>query len=108
MAPKIIVSVQNPTNHEIILPGRTVIGSVQSVKSEYPVNIFNTNHLPAPSIHHIQAQASSESTPAYEQWDPPVDLTHLNEQQRQIVTQMLREESGSFSRTDDDIGCVPN
>lgn len=105
MAPKIIVSVQNPTNHEIILPGRTVIGSVQSVKSEYPVNIFNNSHLPAPSVHHIQA--SSESTPVHEQWDPPIDLTHLNEQQRQMVTQMLREESGSFSRTDDDIGCVP-
>lgn len=108
LAPKIIVSVQNSTSHDITLPGRTVIGTVQSVKSVYPVNIFNTDRPSTTAVHHIQSQRSSESTPAHKQWDPPVDLSHLNEQQKQIVSQMLREESGSFSRSDDDIGCVEN
>lgn len=108
VAPKIIVSVQNPTGHDITLPGRSVIGTVQSVRSVYPANIFKTDHLPTTSIHHVQAQSSSESLSAHELWDPPVDLTHLEEHQRQIVSQMLREESESFSRSDDDIGCVGN
>ena len=108
MAPKIIVSVQNPTGHDITLPGRTVIGTVQSVRLVYPANIFKRDHLPTASIHHVQAQSSSESIPAHEPWDPPVDLTHLEEHQRKIVGQMLREESESFSRSDDDIGCVEN
>lgn len=108
MTPKIIISVQNPTSHDITLAGRTVIGTVQSVRSVYPANIFKTDHAQTASIHHVQAQSSSGSTPAHEQWDPLVDLTHLNEQQRQVVSQMLREESGSFSRSDDDIGCVEN
>ncbi len=106
--PKFIVSVQNPTNHDITLVGRTVIGTVQSVRSVYPANIFKTDHLPTTSIHHSQAQSSSGSTPAHEQWDPPVNLTHLDEHQRQIASQMLREESESFSRSDDNISCVEN
>lgn len=72
MVPKIIVSMQNPTNHDITLAGRTVIRTVQSVRSVYPANIFKTDHLPTASLHHVQAQSSSGSTPAHKQWDPPV------------------------------------
>ena len=43
---------------------------------------------------------------ASEQWDPPVELSHLNEDQRQVARQMLREECHSFSRSDNDIGCI--
>lgn len=35
-------------------------------------------------------------------------MIHLDEHQRQIASQMLREESESFSRFDDDIGYVRN
>jgi len=35
-----------------------------------------------------------------------VDLSHLSEPEREVVHKMLREESASFSRTDDDIGCI--
>ena len=108
MTPKIVVSVQNPTSHDLTLSGRTAIGTVQSVRSVYPANIFKSDCLPTASVHKVQAKSSSEDTPTDEQWDPPVDLTHLNEQQRQVISQMLREESQSFSRSDDDIGCVEN
>ena len=108
VVPKFIVSVQNPTNHDITLAGRTFIGTVQSVRSVYPANMFKADCSPSASIHHVQAQSPSENTPAHEQWDPPVDLTHLDEHQRQIASQMLREESESFSKSDDDIGCVRN
>ena len=39
-------------------------------------------------------------------WDPPVSLSHLSEPEREIAHQMLREESASFSKTDDDIGFI--
>lgn len=107
MAPKFIISVQNPTRHDITLAGRTFTGTVQSVSSVY-AKIFKTDHMPAASIHHVQPEGSHKNTPAHEQWDPPVDLTHLDEHQRQIASQMLREESESFSRSDYDIGCVGN
>lgn len=108
-APKVVLSVQNPTNHDITLPGRTVVGAVQSVKSVYPADLFSTTQPPvSKSINHIQAQSTSEGAPTDGWWDPPVDLTHLDGGQRQIVSQMLREESESFSKTDDDIGCIHN
>ncbi|KAL6490134.1 hypothetical protein MHYP_G00004790 [Metynnis hypsauchen] len=47
-----------------------------------------------------------QTADANEMWDPPVDLSHLDERQRQVVRKMLREESGSFSRSDNDIGCI--
>lgn len=108
MTPKIVISVQNPTSHDIILPSRTVIGTVQSVASIYPANVFKTDCLPTASVRPIQTKSSGENTPKSEQWDPPIDLSHLNDHQRQAVSQMLREESESFSKSDDDIGCVEN
>lgn len=106
--PKIVVSVQNPTNHDIILSGRTIIGTVQSVGSVYPVDIFKRD-VPSAIINKVQVQdATTGCAPTSEQWDPPVDLSHLEENKRKTVKQMLREESTSFSKTDDDIGCVPN
>lgn len=102
----IIVSVQNPTNHDIVLLGRTVIGTVQSIQSVYPASMLKKTHLPPTSIHHIQAQDPKQDDASQELWDPPVDLSQLDEHQRQVVSQMLREESGSFSKSDNDIGCV--
>lgn len=35
-----------------------------------------------------------------------MDLGHLSEPEREVVNKMLREECASFSRTEDDIGCI--
>lgn len=39
-------------------------------------------------------------------WDPPVNLSHLSEPERVVVQDMLRQECFSFSKSDDDIGCI--
>ena len=39
-------------------------------------------------------------------WTPPVDLSHLSSEQRVIVKEMLREESGAFAIDDGDIRCA--
>lgn len=105
---KIAISVQDSTGNDITLPGRTVIGTVQSVKAVYPANIFKRDNLTAVSVNKVQAKSPSEDTVTDEQWDPPVNLTDLNEREKQVVSQMLREESQSFSKSEDDIGCVEN
>ena len=43
-----------------------------------------------------------------ENWLPPVDLTHLNEEERKIAEQVLREEADVFCRHEDDHGDVPD
>ncbi|KAL6485538.1 hypothetical protein MHYP_G00049300 [Metynnis hypsauchen] len=97
--PAIILSVQNPTDHDITLRGRVAIGTVQPVISVYPFRMFKECDSPI-TVNTIQ------TADANEMWDPPVDLSHLDERQRQVVRKMLREESGSFSRSDNDIGCI--
>ena len=37
---------------------------------------------------------------------PPVDLEHLTDEQKSITIQMLKEESESFAKDDDDLGCA--
>ena len=43
-----------------------------------------------------------------EDWLPPVDLTHLTDEQRLVAEKILREESGAFSRDKYDQGDVPD
>jgi len=38
--------------------------------------------------------------------DPPVDLSHLSEPEREVVQKMLTDESASFSKSESDIGCI--
>ncbi|KAJ8349859.1 hypothetical protein SKAU_G00249890 [Synaphobranchus kaupii] len=102
--PHIAVSVQNPTDHDMVLAGRTVIRTVQHIQALYPASILEGFRPPPPAtMNHIRVK-NSEATD--EVWDPPVNLSHLSEPEREIVRKMLREESTSFSRTDDDIGCI--
>jgi len=41
-------------------------------------------------------------------WQPPVNLSHLNEEQQELVKTMLYEESNTFAWDDNDIGCDPS
>lgn len=49
---------------------------------------------------------SKKQKPAW--WDTPVDLSHLNEEQRRITKQLLREECHAFAYDDEDIGSIPS
>uniref|UniRef100_A0A8C6LDR0 Gypsy retrotransposon integrase-like protein 1 n=1 Tax=Nothobranchius furzeri TaxID=105023 RepID=A0A8C6LDR0_NOTFU len=103
--PNIVLSVQNPTDRDITLTKRVVIGTAQPVISVYPVNTGNDSQLPV-CINDIQTHNSEDREASTEPWEPPIDLSHLTEAQRQIVRDMLKEESDSFSRSDNDIGCI--
>jgi hypothetical protein len=67
-----------------------------------PAQVFEKTVTSA-TVNHTSVRTPCTAT---EQWDPPVDLTHLTEEQREVVRQMLREECHSFSRSDNDIGCI--
>lgn len=103
--PNIILSVQNPTDHDIMLTGRVVIGTVQPVTSVYPLSTVKEAHSPV-DVNNIQAQHSKDQETSTKLWDPPIDISHLDESQRKIAREMLREESASFSRSENDIGCI--
>lgn len=88
---------QHPTAHDIVLAGRTVFGTVQNIQTLYPASILEGSRLPPPvSMSHIRA----EEDKATDLWDPPVSLGHFSE------SEMLRDDSASFSKSDEDIGCI--
>ena len=109
-APYVKVPIGNHTKHDVTLPSRTVLGSIESA-----VKIVQTDELNPAGVTQVangdeplqtQQDRSSERGSVVEKWDPPVDISHLSETQQEIVKEMLREESGAFARDDNDIGCI--
>lgn len=41
-------------------------------------------------------------------WEPPVDFSQLEENEKLTVREILRQEADAFARNDDDLGCVEN
>ncbi|KAK3516314.1 hypothetical protein QTP70_009370 [Hemibagrus guttatus] len=56
----------------------------------------------------VQTAGTQEADTNMGLWHPPVDLGHLRDRQREIIKEMLYEESSVFSKGDDDIGCIPS
>lgn len=104
--PFIVVDVQNPTDHDIVLTGRTVIGTAQPIQAVYPATVLE-HPCSAHPVTVNNMEVSKKQTSATD-WDPPVDLNHLSPTEKEIVKEMLREESESFSISDDDIGSIEN
>lgn len=55
-----MVGVQNPTSHNIVLAGRTVIGSVQNIQALYPASILEGARPPPPvCLSHIRLEENN-------------------------------------------------
>ncbi len=102
--PIVTISVQNGTDHDITLSGRTELGTLQPVKSVLPIS--NAQCEATASVTQV-LPGTTEGDGNTDRWDPPVDVSHLTPPQQQQVKRMLREECHAFSKSDDDIGCVP-
>lgn len=94
--PFIKVPVSNHSNHDVTLPGRTLLGSIEPV-----VKVIEAD-CPSPESSHDQMTSTALL------WNPPVDVSHLTDEQQEEVKQMLWEESGAFARDDGDIGDIPS
>lgn len=102
--PYVTIPVRNCTKHPVIIPRKTVLGSVQAV-----ARVIETNpqELSRPKV-----VANAATTPAAQTapglWRPPVDLSHLSEEEQDKVKEMLWEESAAFAQDSHDIGCIPS
>ncbi|KAG7478880.1 hypothetical protein JOB18_011456 [Solea senegalensis] len=104
ISPYIVLDVQNPTDHNIELPRRTVVGTVQQIQAVYPVSILEKpDNFPPVSVTQVNVETEKVTDSS---WDPPIDLSHLTGPEKELVQNMLREECSSFSKSDDDIGQI--
>ncbi len=106
---KIEVTVENMTDNDIVLGSRTTLGLLHSVVAIYPLQTKSVEkQTPQASDSGVAPTVQSSGESQDEPWDPPVDLSHLPEDQRQQVKQMLREECDVFAKDDWDTGCIKN
>ena len=111
---KVKISVNNSTDHDIILKNHTTLGRLQPVKSVTAVEVKLTedsNDQASSQTVCYDSETQSSTEPDQNHNDitiPEVILSQLIYEQRKLAEQMLREESESFSLNEDDIGCVPD
>lgn len=100
--PHVNLPLGNQTKHDIILPRKALIGSIQPIKK-----IVETDSLPNRDLE-IQSPTTAPPTPSCSTllWHPPVDVHHLTEEQQGVIRKMLFEESAAFARDASDIGCI--
>ncbi len=109
--PYVKVPISNHSKHEVTLPRRTSLGTIQHV-----IKVIETNtpesHQADPTPRKMTSvevkSVASPSTSRPESWLPPVDISHLSPEQQQAVKEVLYEECGAFARDSDDIGCIPS
>ncbi|KAL7883040.1 hypothetical protein SRHO_G00006980 [Serrasalmus rhombeus] len=84
---------EDPVTPNVLLMGRpdgkTILGTVQSVKSVFPI----TAQEGTATVFAVQPQVKRvDGEHTYEPWDLPVDVSHLDSRQQHMVKMRLREE----------------
>ncbi|KAL6486260.1 hypothetical protein MHYP_G00056520 [Metynnis hypsauchen] len=102
--PYVNVPVGNHTKHNITLPRKVAIGSIQPVKKIVETGQLSSQLLKRKDSDITVSQVNVEPS----LWHPPVELSHLDEPQQELVKQMLYQESAVFAKDDNDIGCIPS
>lgn len=102
--PYVTVPVKNSTKHPITIPRKTALGTVQTV-----AKVIEAGSLESSETRVVASAASlADTAPCLAGWHPPVDLSHLSDDQQERVKKMLFEESAAFARDSNDIGCIPS
>lgn len=110
---RVHIEVTNPTQHDIVLKNRTVLGGLQFIQSVTPVEVklgeikTSTENCSSSPPHEAQSMGSvnPESVPTH---ITQLDLGDLTPDQKVEALQMLSEEAESFSNDDQDIGSIPS
>lgn len=97
--PTVEIMVHNTTQRQIVIPRRTPIGRIEVVAS--------VSCLPSEGKENPEWVGLPKGPPDpknTDSWLPPVDLSMLTNEQREVASQMLKEECSAFSKNDSDMG----
>lgn len=110
--PYVEIPVCNHTPNSITLSRFTVLGSIQPISKIVETDQANNvevNSINSPASVPVPMEVdNSHREPTPQLWHPPVEISHLTEEQQRKVREMLYEESNAFARDDSDIGCIPS
>ena len=111
---KVFVQISNHTAHDITIKGRTLLGTLQLVRSITPVEVKQTESFVRQAVQSIKTTSSSQNESKdtqggadfVEELVPKVSLGDLTEEQKIVAKHMLYEERDIFCVNKDDIGCA--
>lgn len=99
--PYIMIAVGSNTKHNMTLPRKTALGTLQPFKRIVDAETLD-KHTATVTVNEVIVELAEPTPPL---WDPPVNLDHVEREQQQVVRRMLYEESKAFARDGNDIGC---
>ena len=99
--------ISNHSKHEITLPKRTTLGTIQHVAKVLEADAPELEQVEPASTEEASAEVNNVASPS-EPWLPPVDISDLTTEQQHMVKEVLYAESGAFARDSSDIGCIPS
>lgn len=102
--PYVTVPLGNHTKHDITLPRKSSLGTIQPIKKIVETDSPDKKAVMVQSV----TTAPADPTCVPSRWQPPVEISHLSEEQQETVSKMLYEESSAFARDANDIGCIPS
>ena len=110
-SPMLKLPVANKTDHNILLPARTALGSLELVRSITPMSMNlgdsqSTNPGSSTTKCHNEKVADVKTCQVTEEVLQKMGLNHFKPDERKLVEAMLRDEISSFSKDDEDIGCA--
>lgn len=102
--------VYNHTKHDITLPNRTELDSIQHITKVIDMGKLESEQGEKPSVQAIRVEVNvtTSTLPPADLWQPPVNLSHHKPNQQQLEEEMLHEESGAFAQDSSDFGCIPS
>ncbi len=107
--PFVRVPIGNHTKHDVTLPCRTALRSIEPISrivQTGELSLIKSNVAQEVNRDEFPETEPDKGGSVAQEWDPPVDVSHLSEDQQKTVKEMLREESGAFVRDDDDMECI--
>lgn len=99
--PFVRVPISNHTKHDVTLPCRTALGRIEPVSRIVQADELNlTKSSVAQEVNREESSETQLDKGGHvaQEWDPPVDVSHLSEDQKKTVKKMLQEESGICAR----------
>lgn len=109
------VSIANTSKLDTTIIPRTILGHLEEIKAVYPITVESSEEMQGtagqntsqPPIQLNEVTSIPQHSHKPPQWDPPVKLDHLSEDQQRMVRELLREECHAFAYDDKDVGCIP-
>ena len=114
---RVNLDVYNSTDHPIMLKSRTVLGRIELLKSITPFDVrrkdgtqngpSNPKKGNSPSVSQINVNGTSCAINSdSDSYLSQFDLSSLSADQQKLASKLLKEESDSFSKNDEYIGCA--